>query len=174
MSFYPQMTCEPANKHLNLSLKSILPSINFSRRVVLIPFYSCLCISQRALTAGMSCQLTFKSIDRQPPSMLGEQKRQMWRAVKRRRKPACDWYGCHRERSEPCLKKGGYRFCCPLNKQRDVSAPPLQTLTSAILSKITPHVSAGLQLNCLALIVSCVCHYFCIVTSRRAGMKAYF
>lgn len=96
--------------------------INFSWRVVLGPFYSCLCISQCGLTSGMSCRLTFERIDRQPPSTLGEQKRQMWGAVMWRRKRACDWYGCQRERSEPCLKKRSYRFCCPLNKQRDISA----------------------------------------------------
>lgn len=50
----------------------------------------------------------------------------MWRAVRQRTKPARDWYRCHCERSEPCLKKRGHRFSCPLNKQRDISAPSLR------------------------------------------------
>lgn len=55
-----------------------------------------------------------------------ERERQMWRAARQRTKPARDWYRCHRERSEPCLKKRGHRFSCPLNKQRDISAPSLR------------------------------------------------
>lgn len=46
----------------------------------------------------------------------------MWRAARQRTEPARDWYLCHCERSEPCLKKCAHWFCCPLNKQRDISS----------------------------------------------------
>lgn len=100
------------------SFPEINSSINFSWSVVYVPFYSCLCINQCGLTSGMSCRLTFESIDRQPPSMLGEQKRQMWGAVMWGRKPACDWYGCHRERSKQCLKKTELSILLPFKQTK--------------------------------------------------------
>lgn len=80
------------------------------------------------------------SIDRQPPSMLGKQKRQMWGAVMWRRKPACDWYGCHHERSEPCLKNTELSILLPFKQTKGhlccytlwlLPASPKQLLTSA-------------------------------------------
>lgn len=123
----------------------------------------------------MSCGLTLDSTDRQPPSMLGERERQMWRAVERRRKLACDWYGCHRERSQPCLRKTGLSILPPFKQTKGhLCTLLLQALTSASLSKITPHIGEGPQLNCSALIFSCICHYFCIVASLPQEWKAIF
>lgn len=68
-------------------------------------------------TADMRCKLTFES--RWTASVQGcECGRQMWRAAKRGTKSARDWYRCHWERSEPCLKKTGPSILLPFKQTK--------------------------------------------------------
>lgn len=90
-------------------------------------------------------------VDIQPPSPGRERRRQMWRAARQRTEPARDWYLRHCERSEPCLKKCAHWFCCPLNKQRDISSQ----------SFCRPALSSGF------------CRPLRHHSSRQCGSKAY-
>lgn len=122
---------QPHSKHLNLSQKSIS---SFNR--FLLQSCSRHIFKAVYVLLGVGWQLAWSAdwhlrVDRQPPSTVASTRDKCDEQWGRERSRPRDWYRCHRERSEPCLKKRGHRFCCPLNKQRDISAPSRRCAVTA-------------------------------------------
>lgn len=125
---FPQMTCEPpekktkTKKHLNLSPKSILPFDRFLPELFSSHFTAVYVLVRAGWQLAWAADWHWRVwIDSLHPRSASRRDKCGERWSGEGSRPVIDMGATARGQSH-ASKKRGYRFCCPLNKHRDISA----------------------------------------------------